>query len=78
MKNNSNTPLLTYEVNFDNERDVVKAYSYDDLIDTISEKYNLSNITKYRVEVWSDLYKEWLHMVSLPANRARLRILTTR
>ena len=78
MRNNSQAPLFTYEVNFDNEKGVVKAYSYEDLIETISDKYNLSNITKYRVEVWSDLYKEWLHMISLPANKSRLRILTTR
>ncbi len=68
--------IYSYEVNFYGDVDIIRVLTYEELLTVIAEKYNLSNIAKYRIEVWSDLYKEWLHMVSLPANTSKIRILT--
>lgn len=73
--NKSHLPVHTLKVDFYGCTQEIQAYSYESLLTNISEKYKLGDSSKYKIEVWSDLYKEWLHVVSLPPDNSRLQIL---
>jgi len=69
---------FSYEVTYKGELFQIKASNYDELVKTMTDTFQLSvNSSIYRIEVWSDLYKEWLQLVSLPADKSKLQILIT-
>ena len=70
-----NLPEHTFWVEFYGATQDIRACSYETLVAVLSEKFRLGNSSKYRIEVWSELYKEWLHMVSFPADNSRLQIM---
>ena len=60
---------ISFEVNYNGTQFRIKAFTYEELVKTLNETFHLSvNSSIYQIEVWSELYKEWLHMVSLPMN----------
>lgn len=66
--------LKSYCVIFDKDKREICAYSLEDLIKNIKDKFKIEEHNSLRVEYWSNVFSEWILLENLPNTNSKVKI----